>query len=481
LSRVDKPERIYDRAREWSALTAFADRTGTKAQLGIVTGRRRQGKTFLLESLTRLTGGFYFGAQQATQTESLRQFGQALADWADLAVPPRFEDWTEAISYLFAMDRARKAPTVIDEFPYLSKDAPALPSILQHAMDRSAFDGIGPSLLLAGSAMSVMGGLLGGAAPLRGRANLELIVRPFDFSTTGRYWQLQDPRLAVLLHSVVGGTPAYRQFVNEQSPTSVEQFDQWVIEHVLSVSSPLLREARYLLDEEADVRDSAVYHSVLAAVAGGNNTRGGIAGYIGRKATDIGHHLNVLEDSVLLRREPDILRSGRSSYQITEPLLTFYQVVMRPEWGRLESGRAEEVWRQSGARFLSQVVGPHFEGLCAEWARSAPDGAFNGAAGEVGSGVLTDQARRQQHQLDLVVLSPAYPGEQRRLLAVGEAKWGEKLGSRHVSRLRRAVELLGQRGYDTSATELLLFSGAGFEPIAERDVRTVEPAELYQA
>lgn len=477
---MDKPERIYDRTREWAALSDFVARAGTRPQLGIVTGRRRQGKTYLLESLTRLTGGFYFGAQQATQTESLRQFGQALAGWADLAVPPRFEDWTEAINYLFAMERARTAPAVIDEISYLIKDAPALPSILQHAMDRAAFNGVGPSLLLAGSAMSIMGALLRGNAPLRGRANLELVVRPFDFVTASGYWQVNDPRLAVLLHSVVGGTPAYRQFVNEQGPISVEQFDQWVVENVLSVTSPLLREARYLLDEEADIRDSALYHSVLAAVASGNNTRGGIAGYIGRKGPDIGHHLNVLEDSSLLRREPDILRSGRSTYRVTEPLLTFYQVIMRPEWARLESGRAEEVWRQSGARFLSQVVGPHFEQLCTAWAMTAPEGTFDGPVGEVGSGVLTDHRQRQQYQLDLVVLSPAYPGEKRKLLAVGEAKWGETLGGRHISRLRRAVELLGERGFDTSSTALLLFTGAGFEPVPEPDVRPIELDQIFR-
>ena len=66
-------------------------------------------------------------------------------------------------------------------------------------------------LLLCGSAMSVMGGLLSGRAPLRGRAGLELIVHPFSYRDAARFWEISDPRLAVLMHSEVGGTPAYRR------------------------------------------------------------------------------------------------------------------------------------------------------------------------------------------------------------------------------------------------------------------------------
>ena len=108
------------------------------------------------------------------------------------------------------------------------------------------------------------------------------------------------------------------------------------------------------LEEDADVRDTALYHSVLAAVANGNETRGGIAGYIGRRAADIGHHLTVLEDRGLLRREPDVFRSGRSRYRVADLLINFYQVVMRPQWGLLESGRARPVWQAATARFSAQ-------------------------------------------------------------------------------------------------------------------------------
>ena len=476
-----KPKRIFDRDVEWRRLTSFASASGAGTRLGVVSGRRRQGKTFLVEALARQTGGLYFGATEATETESLRQFGQAVANYLDLPLPQRFANWDEAVTHLFSVVGAKGRPVVIDEFPYLSRVSPALPSIMQREIDRGVAQDTPGVVLLCGSAMSVMGGLLAGSAPLRGRAGLELVIRPFEYPVAARFWGITDPRLAVLHHAVVGGTPAYRRFVNQDAPSDVADFDDWVTRTVLSSASPLFREARYLLDEEADVRNTALYHSVLAAVAGGNNTRGGIAGYVGRKATDIGHHLTVLEDAGLLRRDADLFRSGRSVYRIAEPLITFYQVVMRSRWGLLESGRADMVWRDAMPRFLSQVVGPHFEQLCREFAAVAPPELFGALPGEVGAGVVPDPARRGRIEVDVAVLAPAVPGERRRVLSLGEARWGEVMGRRQVERLGRARELLAAKGFDTGETVLALYGGAGFEPgVAEdRRVLTVGLDRLY--
>jgi AAA+ ATPase superfamily predicted ATPase len=475
---MQKPGRIFARDAEWRHLTAFASATRGRPQFGVVSGRRRQGKTYLVEALAEQTRGLYFGATQATETESLTMFAAAVGQHLELAAPPRLDSWDEAMRFVFSMDRSA-GPVIIDEFPYLSKVSPVLPSILQREIDRAASQGREVTLLLCGSATSVMGGLLAGNAPLRGRATLELVVKPFDFKLAARFWEVSDPRLAVLLHSVVGGTPAYRRFVNDDGPSSVEDFDDWLQRTVLSPASPLFREARYLLEEETEVRDTALYHSVLAAVANGNNTRGGIANYIGRRATDISHHLTVLEDSGLLRRDRDVFRSGRSTYRVAEPLVVFYQVVMRQQWGLLESGRTRIVWEAARARFSAQVLGPHFEQLCRDFAMSAPANLFGELPGEIGSGVVPDTVRRTQIEVDVVVLAPATPGEPRRILSLGEAKWDQVIEPRHVERLRRAKELLNARGYDTSDTILACYSGAGFSADLGSDVLTVGLDELY--
>src|SRR5450756_1667906 len=76
---ADKPDDMFDRDVEWMELAAFVADQRPGATLGIVSGRRRQGKTFLLRALCEATGGFYFAADEATDSDSLHQIGAARA------------------------------------------------------------------------------------------------------------------------------------------------------------------------------------------------------------------------------------------------------------------------------------------------------------------------------------------------------------------------------------------------------------------
>src|SRR5579863_9696072 len=479
-----KPAHLFGRDAEWAGLVAFAADARPGATLGVVSGRRRQGKSYLLQALAGALGGIYFPALQLTEAVSLRLFTDELIRFTGSPVPP-LRDWSDAIQFLFGVSKDRAVPVVIDEFPFLVKVSPELPSIIQRELGPG---GSGRDsrvrLLLCGSAMSVMGGLLAGHAPLRGRAGLELIVQPFGYRDAARFWEITDPRLAVLVHSVVGGTPAYRrELLREETPADLGDFDPWVIRTVLNPQTPLFREARYLLAEETEIRDPSLYHSVLAAVAEGNNASGGIASYIGRKSNEVAHPLRVLEDSRLLVREPDLFRSGRARYRIAEPLITFYQAIMSREWARLELGGGSAVWSGARARFLSQVTGPHFEAICRDYAIAADPAVFGGPPGEVGSGVVSDPANRTQIQIDVAVLAPAEHGRPRKVLSVGEAKWDRVMDLRHVERLRRARDLLAVKGFDTGDTVLTCYSGAGFERELQasqrHDIRLVGLDRLY--
>lgn len=479
-----KPAHVFDRDAEWAGLVSFAGNDRPGATLGVVSGRRRQGKSYLLQALAAAMDGIYFPSLELTEAVSLRLFADELIRFTRSPVPP-FRDWVDAVPYLFRLTGDRNVPVVIDEFPFLVKASSSLPSIIQRELGPG---GTGAAsrvrLLLCGSAMSVMGGLLSGAAPLRGRASLELVVHPFSYRDAARFWGISDPRLAALVHSVVGGTPAYRrELAAEDAPADLADFDAWVIRTVLNPQTPLFREARYLLAEETEIRDPSLYHSVLAAVAEGNNTTGRIASYIGRKSNDVAHPLRVLEDSRLLIKEPDLFRPGRARYRIAEPLITFYESIMSREWARLELGGGPAVWAGARARFLSQVAGPHFEAICRDFASAADPSVFGGLPGEVGSGVVTDPANRTQIEIDVVVLAPAEPGRPRRVLSLGEVKWDRVMDPRHVDRLRRARDLLAVKGFDTRDTVLGCYSGAGFSSDLQadrsRDLLLIDLDQLY--
>ena len=484
-----KPPDMFDRDEEWAALSRFAadDRQG--ATLGVVSGRRRQGKTFLLDAMCQADGGFFFEATEAADAESLHRIGAQIGSYAKSVVPVRPADWREVLDALLALGDERPVTVAIDEFPYLAKTNPELPSVIQAAFGPRKEERLRSRtrLLLCGSAMSFMGRLLSGSAPLRGRAALEMIVQTLDYRLAARFWGIDDPHLAVLLYSIVGGTPAYRDGVaGGRAPRSVADLGRWVTENVLSRFSPLFREARYLLAEEPEIRDRAVYYSVLSAVAEGNSTRGGIASYLERKATDISHHLSVLEDAGLLARDVDVFRPGRSVYRISEPLIAFYHVIMRPEWSRLERrDQAAQVWRDSAHRFATGVVGPRFEQICRDWMQAYAPPEINGTpVSQVGSGLVNDPEQKKSHQVDVAAFGNDTEGR-RVLLAIGEAKWTETIGLGHLARLQRIKELLIRAGHPgADSARLLLFGSSELSaqlraPAASGEVQLIGLDELY--
>src|ERR1700740_1943609 len=155
---LGKPPHFLDRDREWDGLIRFAASPDPDVRLGIVSGRRRQGKTYLLDAVASAVDGLFYTATGDTQTDALANFGRSLAEWTG-GGRYAFAGWEEALDLLFTAVTGKLI--VIDESPYLSKASPSLPSLIQRALEpRGLARRSGSRLLLCGSAMSVMGRLL---------------------------------------------------------------------------------------------------------------------------------------------------------------------------------------------------------------------------------------------------------------------------------------------------------------------------------
>ena len=456
---------MFDRTWEWDELVRFAQDKAPGATLAVVYGRRRQGKSFLLDALAERAEGLYVEATTDVQARSLARVGTQIGQYLGSPAPLALPDWESAIDALLTLGRNGPVTVVLDEFPHLLAASPALASILQSAYGPRRPQRLESQtrLILCGSALSVMRGLMTGQAPLRGRAGLELLVQTFDFRLAREFWAIEDLQTAAMTHAILGGTPAYRDLIRSDAPTGPADFDAWVCRAVLNPASPLHREARYLFSEDLEIREPLLYHSVLATVADGETTRGRIASGVGKKTTDIGQTLQVLEDTGFLRKNEDAFTQRKPTWHIADPIMAFHYAVTRPVWQRLQRpGRAAEIWTQRQPTFASQVLGPHFEHLCREWAREFADPATFGGdtIADVGQGVL-HAGRNAAYEIDVAVFGPG--GKTRRLLSIGEAKWGEVMGLPHLARLREAhAWLSGHTIFDVSATIPACYSAAGF-------------------
>ena len=477
---LDKPADVFDRDGEWADLADFALSPSRGLRIAVVYGRCRQGKSYLLRRLADAVGGCYHLATEQAEAVSLRRFGDSLAGWAGLSPGAfGFGDWEQALRTATEVltrrpslaDSAAPRLLVLDEFPYLVQETAGLPSIVQ-----SLYDTLGPGagaaapmrLILCGSAISVMGDLLSGTRALRGRAALELRVRPFGYRDAREYWEIEAPAAAFAHNAIIGGTPGYRELVpNPRVPEAPGQLGGWLARNVLRPSMPLFDEARRIVHEDPRIRDTAAYSSVLAAVAAGESSPTKIGGLLGRPATSLAHQLATLAGAGFIDRRHDLLLDRRPVVTVADPMVRFHQLVIEPYLADLEAGQARQVWAEAGHTVESKILGPHFEALAAEWVAQYASAEAGLAVGPVGQTVIACREHRTSHEIDVLALArgswPRTPGTP--VAFIGEAKHrGRRPGTAELRRLEHLRELLSAAGHDASRAVVGLFSASGFTP-----------------
>jgi hypothetical protein len=489
-SSTDYPEDMIGRTAEWARLNEFANSAEAKATLGIVWGRRRVGKSFLLESVVQRAAGFYYEAVRGSSAEALRELGTRIGAYQRTAAPLALEDWDAAVGALLALGADGERVIVLDEYPYLLEHTPELDSIIQRAF--------GPGqrrqttsrarLILCGSAMTVMSRILSGTAPLRGRAGMDLRVSPFDFRIARDLHGIEDLGTAFRTYAVIGGVAAYaREMVDGDVPADADDFDRWICRRVLSPSAPLFNEVALLLSEDpstSKARKINLYHAALAGIATGHHAHNKLTGYVKIPGASLSPIVDALVSAELAERILDPIRENRPTYHPADPLIRFHYAVIRRNHGRLARHDADtpQLWRHLRPTFDSQVVGPGFEATARYWtAHFADPETAGGQPAHVGPSTIVSSDGTER-QLDVVVArADSETPSARTVQAIGEAKAGEVISERHLRRLERARTALGERAKDaklllfgTSFTTDLVAAAAG-----RADAELVDLERLY--
>jgi uncharacterized protein len=469
---LSKPARILDRDREWELLREFLVDPAPQLRLAIVSGRRRNGKSYLLEAMTEAVGGLYLTAvQEEGRVPAMQRFSTAIA--AHAGVRPgalRLDGWQDLLGT--ALDVVNRAPgmplLVIDELPYLLQHSPEIPGFLQLLYDQSQSGRVpGGRIVLCGSAMSVMSELLSGTKPLRGRAVVDLRLKGFDYRTARTYWNITDPATAMLVDACLGGAPGYLPLAQGAAPQNASEFDDWVLRTLLDPGRALYSrvEAEYLLREDPRITHRTIYYDMLSAVARGASTPSKIGALLERERAAVVAPLEVLESTGYVRKEQDLLKARHPVVTVADPVIRFNQLITLPMVDLVEHGRGEVAWQESKPTFHSKILGPHFEETAREWTRSFATDESPVRIGAVGSAQLADQGARMKHEVDVLALAPGERPQSAgaRITLIGEAKATiQPRGMQDVHRLERIRDALAEQGHHSTDATLALYSLHGY-------------------
>jgi uncharacterized protein len=425
--------------------------TSNKAELVIVYGRRRIGKTELLRKAFAKGRPIYFVADLGADQDQRRRFSEAVNlsypnPLLQADIPP---GWDSLLRYIITLAEKDRIVLVLDEFPYLCSSDPALPSVLQRIWDEKGKDSK-LYLILCGSFISFMEReVLGHKSPLYGRRTGQLLVHPLSLRTLKGFFPGYSPEERIVAYAILGGVPAY--LIQLSDKFSIRQN---IEKKILKPTAFLHDEVRFILMEE--LRDPKHYLSILQSIAFGNTRMNDIVQRTGIERGPASKYLSVLQDLRLIEREIPVTekhpeKSRRGIYRLSDNFFRFWFRFVLPYKSRLVEGGERKVMEEEILPHLDNFIGQVFDKICVEILRYLVD--------EEKVKLSYDRAGRWwngNEEIDLVAVSGDEP------VFAAECKWSKKpVGIDILRELRRKATLISPEGLRDNLC-LGLFSRSGF-------------------
>jgi len=435
---------------------------GTSASLVVLYGRRRCGKSRLVDEALKSLPSVYFLADQREAPLQRQALAREIARLVPGFDRVEYPGWDELFER-FRADAPRGAVLALDELPFMVERAPELPSILQKHVD-SVRRPI--HLVVCGSSQRMMLGLtLDASAPLYGRAQELMRILPLGIEQIPRAFRVRDAGASLQLYAFYGGVPRYWELAREErDPLAGLQ------RHVFDPLGVLHREPERLLAD--DLRDQVQAASVLSLVGQGCHRSSEIAARLGVPATSLSRPLARLVELGFLSREVPFGASPRDSkkslYRVADPFLRLWYRFVQPNASRLESGAVDEVMRGLRSE-LDQHVAEVWEQLARE---RLPRLRIAGKRFEPGARWWGGGLDRKPIELDVVANAVDDPN----VVLVGEAKL--RCSARDIDRL---LADLARRAAQCPALEGKTIHPVVFAANAERHRSVVTAEQLIAA
>ena len=418
----------------------------------VIYGRRRVGKTALINEFCKGKPTVYFSALNASSQENLEALSKAIytCQNSDSTSAPTYRSYEDALEAITGMAMEKRLVFVIDEYPYLAKAEKSISSRLQHIIDHSWQDSR-IYLILCGSSMSFMEyQVLGYESPLYGRRTAQFKIQALTYREITEFHPELKAADQALLYGVTGGIPHYINKLDVES-----NLDEALLDNLFSTSSYLFEEPENLLKQE--LREPAIYNSVISAIAAGASHSNEISTKVGVESGVCAKYLKVLLDLGILKKETPITeKSGKKTiYVIDDNFFRFWYRFVPRNMSFISAGRMRLVYEQAVKRFYPDYMGLVFEKMCQEYLlRYAKDLPI--LLSNVGQWWGTDSKTRKEVQIDIV----GVPVDGNEYL-IGSCKYrNEKIGIEELELMRRYASVFRQNGI----FHYYIFSKGGFTP-----------------
>lgn len=329
----------------------------------VIYGRRRVGKTTLIKEFLKNKSAFYFLATEELESLSMKRLAGVIARTTNNTLFQKtiFTDWLDLFEVIAEYKPDQKKVFVIDEFPYLVKNNPAFPSILQNAWDEVLKDN-NVMLILSGSFVGMMQKhALSYDSLLYGRRTSQMRLAPLPFTDVYDAKSLSFDKM-VEQYAITGGVPKYLEFFDDDK----DLIDQ-LKDTVLSKSGFLYEEPYFLLKSES--MNALNYFSIIKAIADGNHKLGKIASALEQETSNLTPYLLPLINLGFIEKRTPVTeknpeKSRKGLYFISDNFIRFWFRYIYPYKGELELDNMQIVLDEIHKDFIEKFVAFAYEDIC---------------------------------------------------------------------------------------------------------------------
>lgn len=439
----------------------------------VVYGRRRVGKTALINEFCKGKPTVFFSALSASSQENLEALSKAIyeKDHPGAETAPVYPSFDAAFNEITRMADEERLVFVIDEYPYLAKANKSISSRLQHIIDHTWKNGK-LFLILCGSSMSFMEyQVLGYESPLYGRRTGQYKIQALTYKEMTEFNPELGNEQQAFVYGITGGIPHYINKLDVDIDV-----DEALKENLFNTSSYLYEEPENLLKQE--LREPAIYNSVITAVAGGASHSNEIATKVGIESPICAKYLKVLLDlGILVKKTPITEKAGKKTiYAIGDNFFRFWYRFVPQNTSAISAGRIDRIYDPVIKKHYSDYMGLIFEQMCREYlflyAEDVPV-----VLSDIGSWWGTDSKEKKEIEIDIV----GTPVEGKEYV-IGSSKYkNSPVGIDEFELLKHYADVFGKG----EKYHYYIFSKGGFteglQKLAQNgEVRLVSLQDMYQ-
>ena len=344
----------------------------------VIYGRRRIGKTFLINEFVKDKPNIYFSGTQESKTELIKKFSVKLSTYFkdEIITKNPLNSWDSIFEYIIKNTENLKEKLIvtIDEITYIRAADPSFLSIFQMYYDMH-FKDMNIMFIMSGSLINIIySKIFAYSSPVYGRRTGNIELNEFTFPTLSQYFKNISMEQLVNIYSLFGGIPYYLSLIDPETD---------IIDQYICKGNIYYNDAEFILREE--LSNPERYFTILKLIASGKNRVSELGSAMQYNSNELSPYLDKLNSLGIIKKEYPLYNKKRNNgiYKIKSNYFDFYFKFIFENKEYINDFQ-KDIIKSIINTGLKEYISKVYESICTQFLLKFADGLIGSSMVEIG-------------------------------------------------------------------------------------------------